>query len=217
MMFQCHQEATDCCSHIPKSEAFKICDLVTVSLPLQKHRLHSITRISPAHCPYQNSGPLLYSVALPVPFGNDTMALGYALFAMPYWIHWHHALAMHCLSSCPKWISFSFFCSPAAMRLTISLLRRASSSKYFQRYIQRVLSEDEPVARWNPLSGWHRPQKEIWIYDKYRPWTDDFKLHSRQMAKGRAKPRRPLVEPIEEWDMFKGDVVSHFYGKSVWR
>ncbi|ELU00889.1 hypothetical protein CAPTEDRAFT_170410 [Capitella teleta] len=100
------------------------------------------------------------------------------------------------------------------MRLTLVLCRRAASGKYFQRYIENFLESERGEPKWNPLRGWHKRPKENWIYDKYRPWTDEFKRHSRGMldAKGRP-PVKPLVKPIDQWNIFKGDVVEILIGK----
>ena len=60
---------------------------------------------------------------------------------------------------------------------------------------------------WRPVSGYKEMTKKKWYYSEFRPWTDDSKQEN---LPGKWHPKVRL-EPIEEWTIFKGDVVSSYF------
>jgi len=88
------------------------------------------------------------------------------------------------------------------MRLTQALL-----SRYFRRYIERELTHEHLRRQWNPYNGWKECVRKNWEYGEDRPWTAAFKAANQACT----RPRTIYVEPIKEWNIFKGDRVSVFF------
>ena len=84
------------------------------------------------------------------------------------------------------------------MRLTTIQL-----SRYFKRYIERELTHSHLRRTWNPINGWKEIVQKEWNYDEHRPWTDEFKKNNMPGT----HVKRIYVEPIKQWNMFKGDRV----------
>ena len=95
---------------------------------------------------------------------------------------------------------FSFPESDTTMRLTRTLL-----GNYFRRYIEREMYSENLRRTWRPVNGYKEMKPKKWYYSENRPWTDESKQEN---LPGRWHPRVHL-EHIEEWKMFKGDVVSN--------
>jgi len=85
------------------------------------------------------------------------------------------------------------------MRLTQVLLMR-----YFRRYIERELTHENLRRQWKPIVGWKEVIRKQWEYGEDRPWTTAFKNRN----KPNTRPRRIFVEPVKEYNIFKGDRVS---------
>jgi len=84
------------------------------------------------------------------------------------------------------------------MRLTRVLL-----SRYFRRYIERELTHENLRRQWKPISGWKEHVKKSWEYGEHRPWTSAFK----EANKPGTVARQIYVEPVKEYNIFKGDRV----------
>jgi len=90
-------------------------------------------------------------------------------------------------------------CITGNMRLMQALL-----SRYFRRYIERELTHENLRRMWKPYQGWKEVVKTRWEYGEHRPWTQAFK----DANPDGTLPRPIYVEPIKEWNIFKGDRVS---------
>ena len=91
------------------------------------------------------------------------------------------------------------------MRLT-QLFCRQYTFRYWKRYIDRCLYEQNAAEVWRPIVGWkiHRKRPEFFFYDEHRPWTEGFKNDN---MPGTKKKTEIFVEPIKDWVIFKGDRV----------
>ena len=92
------------------------------------------------------------------------------------------------------------------MRLT-QLVCRKYQFRFWKRYIDRCLYQDNSAEVWRPIVGWKitRKHPSSFYYDENRPWTDAFQTNNKP---GTYMPT-VLVEPIKEWTIFKGDRVGY--------
>jgi len=84
------------------------------------------------------------------------------------------------------------------------------SSNLPEKYIERATEQVEwkTPNRINYLPSTIKKQAEVFRFTMNRPWTDEFK---RQNDNNRKK--RPFVEPIKDWIIFRGDRVEILVGK----
>ena len=80
------------------------------------------------------------------------------------------------------------------------------AGRYFKRYIEREMYGIHRRRQWHPLIGWKSLEKKEhqWHYDEHRPWTTEFKNDNASAM----KHKKVYVEPVKEWKIFKGDLVS---------
>ena len=91
------------------------------------------------------------------------------------------------------------------MRLTVILRAgRKSPFNYYTRYLERNRDERYTRIIYDPIRGRQVRLDKEFIYDENRPYTENF--HMTQLKR---KDKRPIyIEPLERWNMFKGDRVS---------
>lgn len=89
------------------------------------------------------------------------------------------------------------------MRQTVALL-----GNYFKRYVEREMQKGYMRRQFKPILGWREVKKRDWVYNEFRPWTDEFKRTNQK----RDQPK-VLVQPIKDWTIFKGDRVQILVGK----
>lgn len=81
-------------------------------------------------------------------------------------------------------------------------------SNYFKRYIERELHKGKSRQQWHPLTGWKEIKRREFDYNEHRPWTDEFKMNN-PLGK---KPKKAYVQPLKQWNIFKGDRVEILVG-----
>ncbi|XP_014663968.1 PREDICTED: probable 39S ribosomal protein L24, mitochondrial [Priapulus caudatus] len=94
------------------------------------------------------------------------------------------------------------------MRLSPVLRMCYEYSNYPKRYIERQMykgSQRETAG----LSGIKIRKKKNWYYGATRPWEED---NQNENAPGVRHPKI-FLEPIKEWNVFKGDLVEVLVGK----
>ena len=103
-------------------------------------------------------------------------------------------------------IKFAFFF--LQMRLTQYLLKY--EFKFFKRFVDHEMNKDWTRRQWDRIGGWKTIKKKYWYFGEHRPWTEEFKRENGPFS----YKRTPMVQPIKDWSIFKGDRVSTVMGFS---